>query len=324
MLRNLRERIAAVPGVRSASLATIVPLSIGGGSDMSPRIEGYEPADHEELTVYYGMVSPGYFDTLGIPVVSGRALDDRDTSNAALAVVINQAMASRYWKGGQAVGGRIDYGGGWATVVGIAKTGKYFTLGEAPKNMMYLPLAQVYRPNPTLVAATSGDPAAVLPSLRRAVAEVDPNLPLFDVRTLDEHLRASVFLPRLAFTLLGAFGTLALLLAVVGLYGVIAYSVARRTREIGVRMALGAERGTIRREVLRDGMRLAAVGLAIGLGLAVLAAPLVASQLVGLPPLDLPTFAVTAVGLLFVTALATWLPAWRASQVNPIDALRVD
>jgi ABC-type antimicrobial peptide transport system permease subunit len=218
----------------------------------------------------------------------------------------------------------MDFGGGWATVVGVARDGKYGSIAEAPRNVMYLPIAQAYRPTPTLIVATTVDPASVLPDIRRVLRDLNPNLPLFEVRTLEEHLAASVFLSRLASTLLGAFGGLALVLAAIGLYGVVAYSVSMRTREIGVRMALGAGRAAIRREVLGQGLRLAVVGLAGGLGLTVLAAPLLASQLVGVRPTDALVLATTSAALLVVAGAATWMPAWRASRIDPIRALRRD
>jgi putative ABC transport system permease protein len=320
--RDLLSRLESMPGVRAASLTSRVPLSIGSESDTSPRIEGYTPAKNEDVTVYFSMVAPHYFDSLRLPIVEGRAIDARDTIGAPLVVVINQTMARRYWHGRDPVGGRLDYDSGWATVVGVAKDGRYGSISESPKNVMYLPIDQAYRPTPTLVVATTTAPASVVPEIRRAVSALNPDLPLFEVETLADHLDASVFLPRLASMLLGAFGALALLLAVIGLYGVIAYSVAMRTREIGVRMALGAARSAIRRQVLVQGIRLGVVGLVIGLALAAAATPLLASQLVGVRPFDAGVFASTSAVLLVVAGLAAWAPAWRASRIDPIRALR--
>jgi predicted permease len=322
--RDLLERLERLPSVRRASVTTQVPLTVGWGSDTSPNIEGYERTPNEDVTVYFGLVSPHYFDSLRLPIVVGRAIEDRDTSEAPLTAVINETMATRYWAGRNPVGGRLDYGRGWATVVGIARDGPYGSIGETPKNVMYLPIGQVYRPTPTLIVATTVDPGSALPEIRRAIRDLNPNLPLFEVRTLEEHLAGSVFLARLASSLLGAFGGLALLLAVIGLYGVIAYSVSTRTREIGVRMALGAGRATIHGEVLGQGLRLALVGLAAGLLLAVLAAPLLASQLVGVRPTDALVLATTSSVVLLIAGAATWMPAWRASRIDPILALRRD
>jgi predicted permease len=322
--RQLVERLEATPGVRHTALTTQMPLSIGGGSDTSPKIEGYSPAKDEGVTVYYSRVSSHYFDALRLPIVAGRSFDDREGADGPLAVVINETMARRYWKGRDPVGGRLDYGSGWVTVVGIAADGKYGSVSEAPRSFMYLPLAQSFRPAASLVIATVGDPSSMLPGIRRVMAGLNPNVPLFEVRTLEEHVGASVFLPRLALMLLGAFGGLALLLAVIGLYGVVAYGVTMRTREIGVRMALGAGQARIRREVLGQGVKLAGVGLAAGFVLSLVAAPLLASQLVGVRPTDALVLASTSALLLVVSSLASWIPAWRASRIDPIRALRCD
>ena len=321
---QLEQRLDAIPGVRRTAITTQLPLSIGGGSDTSPRIDGYVPAKDESVTVYYSRVSPHYFDALTLGIVAGRRFEDRDGSTGALAVVINETMAKRYWKGRDPIGGRLDYGSGWATVVGVAADGKYASVGEAPRNFMYLPIAQSFRPAVSVIVATAGDPSSVLPAIRRAVTSLNPNVPLFEVRTLEDHVGASVFLPRLALMLLGAFGGLALLLAVIGLYGVVAYGVTMRTREIGVRMALGAGQARIRREVLGQGVRLACAGLAAGFALSLGATPLLASQLVGVRPLDGLVLVSTSALLLGVAGCATWIPAWRASRIDPIRALRCD
>ena len=320
--RDLISRLEALPGVRRAGITTQLPLSLVGSSDTVPKIEGYEPAKNEDVVIFYGIVSPHYFDAMRLPILSGRAIGDDDVADKPLVVVINQTMARRYFKGRDALGGRIDYGSGWATVVGIAKDGKYGSIAEAPRSFMYLPVAQTYRPTPTLVVATNGQPEAALPEIRKQVAALNQNLPLFEIRTLADHLDASAFLPQLASMLLGAFGGLALVLSVIGLYGVIAFSVATRRREIGVRMALGAERSRIRRDVLAQGVRLALVGLAVGLLLSVLVAPLLASQLIGVRPIDATVLGVTSLLLLVVAGLASWMPAWRAARIEPIEALR--
>jgi predicted permease len=322
--RDVLERVDAVPGVSRATLATFVPLTIGGGSDTSARIEGYTRAEHEQMVLYYSMVAPGYFDTLGVPIVRGRGIDTRDAADAPLAVVINETMAKRYWADGDAVGKRLDYGGGWTTVIGIARDGKYNAIHEPPRNFMYIPLHQVFRTDVALIVRTAGDSSAVFPAVQRAVRALNANLPLFDVMTVAEHLRASVFIPRLAASLLALFGTLALGLAGLGLYGVMAYVATQRTQEIGIRMALGADRAAIRRLFLTQGLRLAGIGVLIGGGLAALLAPLLASQLVGVGATDLATFGVT-VGVLIVAALlASYLPARRAAAVDPLRALRYE
>lgn len=322
LLDELMTRTAAIPGVERASVSTMVPLSIGGGSDTSPLIDGYTPAEREEMVVYYGMVGAGYFETMGVPIVAGRAIDDRDRANGAEVVVINESMAQRYWPGREAVGGRLRTGPEWKTVIGVARDGKYGSLSEAPRSVMYLPIQQAYRPDPVLHVATSGPAEPTIAAVRKVVADIAPDLALYDVRTLEEHLRMSVAVPRMAALLLGIFGALALALAGIGLYGVVAFSVGQRTQEIGVRMALGADRGVILREVLGQGAWLTGIGLVIGLGVAVFAMPLMSSLLVNVSPTDVGTFATTGLLLLAVALLAAWIPARRASLLDPVEALR--
>jgi predicted permease len=322
LIDTLITRLDALPIVERASVSTFVPLSVGGGSDTSPDIEGYTPAEGEDVVVYYGMVAPAYFETMGIPLLRGRGVNSGDRADRPLTVVINETMAKRYWTDRDPLGGRVRIGEDWATVVGIARDGKYGQLTEAPRSVMYLPIHQVYRSNPVLHVATTGPAAPVIAAVREVVADVAPDLALYDVRTLEEHLRMSVAVPRMAALLLGIFGTIALALAGIGLYGVVAFSVGQRTQEIGVRMALGADRGVILRQVLAQGAWLTGIGLVIGLGVAMVAMPLMSSQLVNVSPTDITTFATTGLLLLAVSLLAAWIPARRAATVNPVEALR--
>ena len=202
------------------------------------------------------------------------------------------------------------------------KDGKYRRLNEEPRNYMYLPLSQYYRPDLVVLVRTTGAPSGALAAVQAQVRGLDAAVPLFDVRTMEEHLQFSVFVPRMASTLLGLFGMLALVLAVVGLYGVIAYTVAQRTREIGIRMALGAARGTVVRMILRQALVLTAVGVAIGLGLAMLAGGLLSGQLIGVSPNDPVSFVVTVVTLTLVALVASVIPARRAASLDPLAALR--
>jgi macrolide transport system ATP-binding/permease protein len=315
-------RIAALPSVTHASVATALPLDLGSGSDMNVDVEGYVPRKDEPMHVYYNRVGPDYFETLGIDIVEGRGITARDTADQPRVVVINQTMAARYFKGRRAVDGRLRFGRGPVTVVGIARDGKYSQLTEAPRNYMYLPILQDYRPEGVLLVRTAAEPAGMLATVQRELRSLDAGLPLFDVRTMAEHRRVSVFIPKMASTLLGLFGALALILAVVGLYGVVAYSVTQRTREIGVRVALGAERRDVAWLVLRQGLGLAAIGLGVGLLLAFAASRLLAKQLVGISASDPVSFAGTAVLLLAVAAVASALPARRAASLDPLAALR--
>ena len=321
---ELRSRLAALPGVERVSLATTLPLDIGSGSDMAVDVEGYVPREGESMTVYYTRVGPEYFDTLGVPIVQGRGITARDTEKQPLVAVINETMARRYFKGRDPIGGVLRFGSGPVTVVGVAKDGKYQQLTEAPRGYLYLPVLQNYRPDTLVLVRTAADPAAVLGAVQGEIRELDPSLPLFDVRTIAEHRQISMFIPRMASTLLGLFGALALVLAVVGLYGVIAYTVTQRTHEIGVRVALGAARNDVARLVMRQGLQLAAIGLGVGLLLALGAGRVLSKQLVGVSPADPLSFGGTALVLLLVAALASAIPARRAATLDPLTALRRD
>jgi macrolide transport system ATP-binding/permease protein len=321
---ELLARAEALPGVAKASLSTLVPLSPGGSADTSPVIDGYTRAENEEVTVYYGMVGPGYFETMGIEMAAGRSIDARDRDGRAPAVVINETMAKRYWQGRDPVGGRLRTGDEWFTVVGVARDGKYGTLSEPARSVMYYPIQQVYRADPVLHVATHGPAETSMPAVRQLVSELAPDLALYDMRTMEEHLRMSVVIPRIAAMLLGIFGGVALTLAAIGLYGLVAFVVGQRTQEIGVRMALGADRRDILRNVMGQGARLALVGLVAGGALAALATPLMASLLVNVSPTDLLTFGGTGAVLLTVALIAAWIPARRAANLDPVQALRAD
>ena len=321
-IQRLLDRVSLLPNVTGVTVARTMPLDIGGSSDMTVTVNGYTPRAGEEPMAYYNQVGPAYFETMGIPIVQGRGITAGDTSAAPAVAVINETMARRYWPGRDPIGGTLRFGRGPVTVVGIAKDGKYSRLSEEPRNYLYLPALQNYRPDLLLHVKTDTDPARVLPALRAAVLAIDPNLPLFDVRTLDEHMRISTFIARMAASMLALFGLLGLLLAAVGLYGVIAFNAAQRTREIGLRMALGADRGQVVWLLLRDGFAVAAIGLAVGLALAFGAGRLVAGQLTGISGTDPVSFWGTAGILAAVAAIACLLPARRASGLSPLAALR--
>jgi len=319
--RDLLARIRTVPGVEAASLAGIVPLGFSGG-DTTLDIEGYTPARNEDVTIYFNRVAPGYFDTMGIPLLRGRAIEDRDDKDATSVIVINETMARRYWKGTDPVGRRVRWGDTWMQVVGVARDGKYETLNEAPKPYMYVPLYQSFLPRVTLHVRTAGDPIPLVTAIQREVRAMDPRLPVFDVRTMEEHLRLTTFMTRMAAILLGIFGALALLLVTTGLYGVLAQVVAQRTREVGIRMALGATRADVMRLVMRQGQASMLAGVGLGLVMAVGVTPLVASQLVGIGPFDPLAFIGPSMLLVAATVAASYLPARRAARQRPLEALR--
>ena len=323
---SLLERVSSVPGVASATLAESVPLGIGG-SRRGTAIEGYQPQPGEDTETSYNVVGPQYFETMRIPMLRGRSFTAADRAGAPPVVIVNDAFARRYWPNADPIGKRISANGSegpFREVVGVTPTGKYNTLGEDPRPFYYLPLWQQYNGTVTLHVKTAGDPRALVSSVREAVRGVDATVPVFDVKTMEEQLLVALLPARLAGTLLGAFGLLALLLATVGIYGVMAYSVVQRTREIGVRRALGAQTYNLLWLILGEGMRLAAIGFAIGLVAAVALTRFVTSLLYGVTPTDPLTF-IGALGLLTAAAfVACYIPALRALRVDPVTALRYE
>jgi predicted permease len=318
---RLTARLETVPGVRSAALASIVPLGFSG---QRTRIElqGYAPRDGEDMEVNFNVVGPRYFETMRIPMVQGREFDATDRAGAAGAVVVNEALVRRYWPDRIAIGKQIRRRGTTFTVVGVAGDGKYRSLSEAPLPYFYLSLAQNPRDDLSVHVRTDREPAAVAGAIRGVVRDLDRDLPLTDVRTLEDHLGLALMPMHAAATLLGAFGALALGLAVVGIYSVMAYAVSRQTREIGIRMALGARLGDVLALVLREGLVVVAIGLVGGAAAAVAVTRFATSLFHGVSPTDPTTFA-AALALLGVAGLvAALVPALRAARIRPAVALR--
>ena len=319
---RLVEQIGGLPGVSTAALARRVPLGFDRPPSIRIRIDGYVPAPDESMQIDYDVISPDYFRTLEIPIVSGRAFTSRDDEKAPRVVIVNAAMARRYWTQTDVVGRRLRIADQALEIVGVVPTGKYRTLAEQARPFMYMPARQMYAPQMVFYVRADGNPAALVSSVRAAVGALDPNLPLFDVRTLQTHMAFATVTPRLAASLLGAFGVLALVLAAVGLHSVLAYTVSQRTREVAIRLALGAGPANVRGLVVRQGMWLLAAGLGIGMAIAYGALPLMSPLLIGISAKDPLTF--SAVGaLLAVVALgASYLPARSVSRVDPIATLR--
>jgi predicted permease len=279
------------------------------------------------MEVSFDVVGPRYFETLRVPLLKGRGFTSADVRGSAGVVVVNQAFVRRYWPGEDGLGKRLGTEGPegpMLEVVGVAGDGRYVTLGEDPRPFMFMPLLQQYESAATLVARTTGDPAEVLGPLKARIQSSDATLPVFEARTLVDHLGLALLPARVAGGVLGAFGALGLLLAAIGLYGVMAYAVSQRTRELGIRTALGAERGDLVRMVVREGMRLTAWGIGFGLVLALVAGRLSQSLLYGISGTDAITFAGVACVLGGSALLACWLPARRASRVDPLVALRTE
>jgi predicted permease len=338
--RQVLERVTALPGVRSATLTRTPPLS-GASRQSTVTIAGQVAPDRTSSSESTGgggenvadnvtLTSPvalDYFRTLGIPLLRGRDFNAQDREGAPGVVIINESFARRYFPDQDPTGQRVSLSGAqgpWLEVVGLARDGKYITLGEAPAPFLYQPLAQRHESGMVLLVRTSGDPAQLVPSVRREVQSIERNLPLTNARSMAEMLRSSLFPARVGAILLGVFGLLALLLASVGLYGVMSYSVSRRTREIGIRMALGARSGDILRLVLRESLTLVAVGMLLGLIAAFAATRLLAGFLYGVSPTDPPAFIGIAVLLAAVALVASLVPARRAAHVDPMVAFRYE
>ena len=318
---RLLERLRALPNVRAVALGSVVPLGL---SDQQRGVEipGYTPSPNEAMSIDYNIVGPGYFEAMGIPVTSGRGIIAADDSAAQGAVVVNERFARRFFAGTSPIGRTVRSNGRDFTVVGVVPDGKYRTLGEDPRAYVYFPQAQMWEASMVVHIRTIDDPSALAPVVRSEVASLDPNLSVSDVRTMNNHLGIALLPARLAGIVLGIFGGLGLLLAAVGMYGVMAYSVAQRRREIGIRVAIGAARSQILALVMRQGLRLVAIGTVIGLAGALAGARVVSGLLYGATGVDAMTLVLVPVVLIGVAALAIWVPARRAATIDPMVALR--
>jgi predicted permease len=317
---RLQEKLAARPDISAVGLTETLPLGLGS-SDRGVGIPGYEFAEGERNSLHYAVIAPGYLEAMGTRLVEGRAFTRSDDAEALPVLIINQRFAERFWPGESALGKIVSTAGKDRQVIGVVETGKYLSLGEGPTEFMFLPQRDVFRFGMTLVARTPGPPTNALATLRTVVAELDADLPLFDVRTMEDHMGIALMPARLGGIVLGLFGGLGLLLAAVGIYGVMAYSVAQRKRELGIRVALGADRLRVTRQVLREGLNLALLGTAVGLVAAAGAARLVQGLLYSTRALDPLTFTAVPLVLLLVAAAAVYLPARRAARVDPARVL---
>jgi predicted permease len=320
---RVTERAAALPGVRSATLAQNVPLS-GGFLLRSVFPEGMDTTTGDRILVPVNSVGLSYFETLGIPLVAGRDFTRHDAEGAPLVVIVNQTMAERFWAGQDPLGKRFKFFGDeqYRQIVGVARNSKYNGLVEDPQPFVYLPLGQDYSGAVTLHVRAPGDAAALAGAARRAVQEIDPTLSIINVETLANQVEESLTQQRTNVAMLGIFGALALALAGIGLYGVASYTIAQRTREIGIRMALGAGRFDVLRLVLGQALIFVGVGVAIGLGAALAMSWFMGALVVGISAADPLTFASTAALLAVVAALASYVPARRATRIDPLIALR--
>ena len=323
IVHRLMERARALPGVSAASVATMVPLGFGGTSSSGMTIQGYEPAPDENMSIEISRVGPGYFEAVGIDLVTGRGITPEDRAGSGRVAVVNQAFAARYIGQKNPLGALINAGGDeWITVVGVARDGKYHLLNEAPMPLVYFPIDQSWRDAFTLHLRTRGAPGDMIEPLRQSFREIDPDVPFLDPRSMDEHMSAALFANRLGGWLLSVFGLLALTLSTVGIYSVVSYTVSRRIREIGLRVALGAAKKDVIGLIVGHSMRLVLLGLLIGGGLGVVVGQLLRSQLFGISPSDPLTFGAIALLLIAVALFASWLPARRAARIDPLVALK--
>jgi predicted permease len=324
-LDQLRERVAAIPGVQSAAATDSAPLSGGNRSD-GFEVEG--KSNKEGPIVDEFMASAGYFETLGIPRIAGRDFGHEPPDGLKVAIV-NREFVDQIFGQENPIGQIVSGGGATYQIVGVVGNIKSRTLGEDTRPVLFRALEQNTASDPsflgyTLMVRSAGDTAALTNAVRHEIHALDPAMAVYNVETMDEHLRSALFLPRLAGTLFGVFGCIGLMLAATGLYGVMSYSVSRRTREIGIRIALGAQRRAVEGLILRQGMALTAIALALGMPAAWLAAKFSASFLYGVHPHDAVTFTLVPIFLAGVGTLACWVPAQRASKVDPQTILRYE
>ncbi len=326
--QQVAERASSVPGVKSATLTSSAPMD-GTSLDFATILpEGYHFAPGKEnVTLLSATVDEHYFATLGVSILHGRGFSKSDTATAPRVAVVNEVLAQHYWPGQNPIGKRFrldNQKGPWVEIVGIAKQGKYLWLGEAPTEFLYLPLAQNPKPTMTLMAESFGDPAALAAPLREVVRSLDANLPVYDVRTFEDFFRKDALAgPNIIIQTVASLGLMGMVLAMAGLYGLVAYSASRRTREIGIRMAIGAERNAVLRMVMRQGLVLGLSGVGIGLVASYGAAKLLTHLMAGTET-DVFAFLLVAPALLAVTMLAAYIPARRASLVDPVRALHYE
>lgn len=321
--KQLLVRLKSLPGVQSVTLGDFAPLSFTIHSDFI-QPAGYVPHLNESMEVDRGVVGPEYLSTLHTAVLSGREFTDRDDVAGLQVSIVNQALADRYWPGQDAIGKRLQVAGNWTTVVGVAANGKYRRLVYAPAPLVLVPMSQSYRTDQIVYLRVAGDPMSHAAAVEGATHSLNSDLPIFNQTTLKANMRMGNVFERIEVAFAGSFGLLALVLAAIGVYGVVAYTTKQRTHEIGIRMALGAGKGQIFRQVLGQGLRLAIAGLALGLALSFALTRYLRGMLYGVGTADWLTFAVVAILLCSIVLVACFVPARRAASTDPIQALHTE
>jgi predicted permease len=319
---ELLERVKALPGVESAAFARMTPLSYRSFSSTPIAVDGYQHPSEEQPTVQYNEVGPDYFVTMGIPLLSGREFTRADDEKAALVAVVNETMAAQYWRGRNPIGERVQVKGRWMQVVGVAMDSKYESVREAPKPFFYVPLRQNFDRSAGLYIRTPLSPETMATALAREVHALDPDLALYEVITLQEELDRSTSPQKVALTLVGVLGALALLLAAIGLYGVISFAVSQSSRELGLRMALGADASNLLRLVISRGLTLTGGGVLLGTAAALALTRLLGNLLYKVSPRDPLAFGSALVVMTIASLAACILPGWRAARTDPARVLR--
>ena len=323
--RQLVAKLEAQPGIQSVALSSRVPLGFGGGST-AVNPEGYVSQANESMETQVAIVTPNYFQTLQIPLVKGRDFTPQDTKSSQRVVIVSETFVNRYWPNQEALGKQLnsDLTHEWFTVVGVARDSKVNGLNEKPTPFLYLPQYQVYRATMIVLARTNGDPLAAGKTVEKTIHELNADLVVFDITSLDLREQIASFGQRVAGTFVGAFGLLALVLAAVGIYGVTSYTTRQRTHEIGIRMTLGASKRDVLRLVLGHGLRLTLIGVALGLAASFALTRFLTSLLLGVTSTDALTFSSVALLLCAVALFACFIPARRAMRVDPMVALRYE
>src|SRR6266480_2868730 len=319
---QLLERIRALPGVQSATLARVRPFSYAVYSSVPLEIEGYQPPRNEQVAADYNQVCEGYFATIGIPIVAGREFSRNDDENAPAVAIVNETMAAKYWPGKDPVGQRLKVKDKWMEIVGVAKNAHYRTKLEQPTPFFYVPVRQNFLVQNGFIIRTNQSAAAIMNALAREIHALDPNLAPLDTISLQQQVDRMSYTQRLAVALLAIFGGMALFLASIGLYAVMSYSVSQSTRDLGVRMALGARASDVLRLVISRGLRLTTAGIVIGAIAALMLTGLMGNLLYKVSPRDPLAFGFAFVIMTTVALAACFLPAWRATRIDPAQALR--